>query len=116
MAEWLGLLRSLLVYWRPGRQRGLRRLYSELVREGDLVFDVGAHLGDRSVAFAELGARVIAFEPQPRIARWLRRIVRNNARITIRSEAVGREPGTARLGPRSTAISTLGLDDLAVPI
>jgi FkbM family methyltransferase len=52
---------------------------------------------------------VIAFEPQPRIAQWLRRIVRNDARITIRSEAVGREPGTARLAisRRTPTVSTL---------
>jgi FkbM family methyltransferase len=109
MAEWFGLLRSLWVYWRPGRQPGLRRLYGDLVREGDLVFDVGAHLGDRSVAFAGLGARVIAFEPQPRIARWLRRIVGNHPRITVRNEAVGREAGTARLAVsrRTPTVSTL---------
>ena len=109
MAEWLGLLRSFLVYWRPGRQRGLRELYAPLVRAGDLVFDVGAHLGDRTMAFAGLGARVIAFEPQPFIAYWLRRVVRNHGRVTIRNEAVGREPGTARLAVsrRTPTVSTL---------
>lgn len=109
MAEWLGLLRSFLVYWRPGRQRGLRRLYAPLVREGDLVFDVGAHLGDRSFAFAALGAKVVAFEPQPNVARWLRRIVRDDPRITVREEAVGRENGTARLtiSRRNPTVSTM---------
>lgn len=97
MSEWLGLVRSLFVYWRPGRQRGLRRLYAPFVREGDLVFDVGAHLGDRAVAFAALGARVIALEPQPGIARWLRRIAGRNDRIVVRTEAVGARPGTASL-------------------
>ena len=97
VAEWLGLARSLVVYWRPGRQRGLRRLYRGLVRPGDLVFDVGAHLGDRSVAFAALGARVVALEPQPQILPWLRRLVRRRHLITVRAEAVGRAVGTARL-------------------
>lgn len=64
----LGLLRSLVTYWRPGRQRGLRRMYRPLVQPGDLVFDVGAHLGDRAAAFAALGARVVALEPQPQVA------------------------------------------------
>jgi FkbM family methyltransferase len=109
MAEWLGLLRSFLIYWRPGRQRGLRRLYAPLVGEGDLVFDVGAHLGDRTFAFAALGARVVAFEPQPNIVRWLRRIVRDDPRITVRAEAVGREEGTARLtiSRRNPTVSTM---------
>ena len=99
----------MVVYWRPGRQPGLRRLYASLVRDGDLVFDVGAHLGDRSTAFAALGARVIALEPQPRIARWLRRIVGRNERITVRTEAVGAAAGSARLAisRRTPTMSTL---------
>ncbi len=109
MREWLGLLRSFVVYWRPGRQRGLRRLYRPLVEPGDLVFDVGAHLGDRSVAFAALGARVVALEPQPRIAAWLRRLAARHDRITVRPEAVGRAAGTARLAisQRTPTVSTL---------
>jgi len=97
VSEWLGLLRSLIVYWRPGRQRSLRRLYAPFVARGDLVFDIGAHLGDRSAAFAALGARVIALEPQPRVARWLRWIVRRHDRIQVRPEAVGARAGTASL-------------------
>jgi FkbM family methyltransferase len=110
--EWLGLARSFVVYWRPGRQPALRRLYSEFVREGDLVFDVGAHLGDRSVAFAALGARVVALEPQPHVARWLRRIVAGNDRIVVRTEAVGAAPGTARIAmsARHPTVSTLSDD------
>lgn len=109
MNEWLGLLRSFVVYWRPGRQRGLQELYAPLVEEGDLVFDIGAHLGDRTMAFVGLGARVVAFEPQPLIARWLRRVVREHGRVTIREEAVGRERGTARLAvsQRTPTVSTL---------
>ena len=109
MSDWLGLLRSFLVYWRPGRQRGLRELYAPLVRAGDLVFDVGAHLGDRTMAFAGLGARVVAFEPQPFIVGWLRRVVRHHGRVTVRAVAVGREPGVARLAVsrRTPTVSTL---------
>lgn len=109
MSEWIGLLRSLVVYWRPGRQRALRRLYGEFVHDGDLVFDVGAHLGDRSLAFATLGARVIALEPQPMIARWLRRMVGRDRRIVIREEAVGARPGTEHLAisRKHPTVSTL---------
>ena len=93
----LGLLRSLIVYWRPGRQRGLRRLYAPFVSEGDLVFDVGAHLGDRTAAFSGLGARVVALEPQPELVPWLRRLVGNRPGVTVLAQAVGRTPGTAHL-------------------
>ena len=109
MSEWIGLVRSLLVYWRPGRQRGLRRLYAPFVGEDDLVFDVGAHMGDRAAAFAALGARVVALEPQPRIARWLRRLVGRNERVVVREEAVGARPGVEPLAisRRTPTVSTL---------
>ena len=93
----LGLLRSLLVYWRPGRQRGLRRLYGRFVGRGDLVLDVGAHLGDRTLAFAALGARVVALEPQPHVYRWLQRIAGRRPGVTLLCAAAGAEPGTAEL-------------------
>lgn len=109
MLEWIGLMRSLVVYWRPGRQRGLRRLYRPLIRPGDLVFDIGAHLGDRSVAFVGLGARVVALEPQRRLLPWLRWFIGGDERVTVRALAVGRAKGSGRLAVsrRTPSVSTL---------
>lgn len=61
------------------------------------------------MAFAALGARVIALEPQPQVARWLQRIVRGHPRVVLRHEAVGGAPGTARLAisARHPTVSTL---------
>ncbi len=108
----VGTLRSICIYWRPGRQRGLRQLYSGFVREGDLVFDVGAHVGDRTVAFAGLGARVVALEPQPQLLPVLRRVTRKLCRVTILTSAVGRETGEAELllSAATPTVSTLSTD------
>jgi FkbM family methyltransferase len=105
----LGVLRSLAIYWRPGRQRGLRRLYRPFLPQGALVFDVGAHLGDRTRAFSGLGARVVALEPQPQLFRWLQRLVGSRPDVILREEAVGREPGEALLAVsrRTPTVSTL---------
>ena len=105
----LGLLRSFVIYRRPGRQRSLRRLYSEFIRSGDLVFDIGAHLGDRSAAFAALGSQVVALEPQPRLLRWLRWLTRHQSGILCLPMAVGRAPGTAELALsfRTPAVASL---------
>jgi FkbM family methyltransferase len=105
----LGILRSLAIYWRPGRQRGLRRLYRPFLPHRALVFDVGAHLGDRSRAFAGLGARVVALEPQPQLFRWLQRLVGSRPDVILREEAVGREPGKAMLAVsrRTPTVSSL---------
>lgn len=118
MRELFGILRSLVVYWRPGRQSALRRLYRPFVAEGSLVFDVGAHLGDRTAAFSGLGARVVALEPQPRVARWLRRLVGRKSGVVVVEEAVGRTPGVAtlavsRLTPTVSTVSGTWRDRMA---
>ena len=50
-----------------------RRLafYRHLIRPSDLVFDVGANMGNRSKVFRAIGARVVAFEPQSACAQFL---------------------------------------------
>jgi len=105
----LGILRSQVIYWRPGRQRALRALYRPHVPPRGLVFDVGAHLGDRTRAFADLGARVVALEPQPGVYRWLERRVGSSPGVSLRTEAVGPEPGQATLAVsrRTPTLSTL---------
>ncbi|MFY0990013.1 FkbM family methyltransferase [Halomonas sp. C05BenzN] len=105
----LGLTRSLLIYWRPGRQRGLRRLYADFIAPGDLVFDVGAHLGDRTAAFQGLGARVVALEPQPALIPWLKRLVGHRPGVTLLPCAAGAAPGEAELAvsEATPTVSTL---------
>jgi FkbM family methyltransferase len=68
----LGLLRSLVIYHNPVSLRAWRRFYAAELSPGDLVFDVGAHMGSRARAMRAAGARVIALEPQPDFARFLR--------------------------------------------
>lgn len=92
-----GILRSLVIYWRPGRQKALKRLYAPFVVPGELVFDIGAHVGDRTAAFADLGAEVVALEPNPGLLPWLRRFTHRRPSVTIVPEAVGAERGRARL-------------------
>jgi len=41
-----------------------KEFYSAFIKKGDLVFDVGANKGNRTVIFLELGAKVVAVEPQ----------------------------------------------------
>src|SRR5262245_6321362 len=79
-----GFGRSLLTYYgQPWRITALRRHYGALIEPGDLVFDVGAHVGNHSRALAGLGARVVAIEPQAEFARWLRCLFRGDPRVTV---------------------------------
>lgn len=71
------------------------RLYGNFVRRGDLVFDIGAHVGDRVASFRRLGARVVAVEPQPAMVWVLKRLYGRRADVAIEAVAVGRADGSA---------------------
>lgn len=104
-----GLARSIAVYGMPWRQPSLRRHYRPLINPGDLVFDVGAHIGDRTLAFAALGANVVSCEPQPLPLAYLRWRSRGNPAVTVLGTAVGEQAGTAELAvsERNPTVSTL---------
>jgi len=92
----LGLARSLAIYYgRPWRQRRLSRFYAGLLAPGDLAFDIGAHVGNRSRALRAAGARVVALEPQAPFAGFLRLTLPRD--ITLVEAAAGARPGTAEL-------------------
>lgn len=81
LTTWLGLLRSLVIYHNPVRTGPLRRFYRDLLRPGDLVFDVGAHVGTRARAMRAAGARVVALEPQEPFSTFLRRTLPRDIRL-----------------------------------
>ena len=93
-----GVMRSLGVYYGHRRRAAsMDRLYSQFVQPGDLVFDIGAHVGDRIAALRRLDARVVALEPQPALAFTLNVLYGRDRNITIERMAVGRSTGTMRM-------------------
>jgi FkbM family methyltransferase len=79
------------------RRPPIRGMYSQLVRAGDLVFDVGANLGNRTEAFLALGARVVAIEPQRECVKHLRRRWPDEDRLTVVPAAVSDSEGQGEL-------------------
>lgn len=73
------------------------RFYAGLIGHGDLAFDIGAHVGDRVACFRRLGARVVALEPQPALARSLRLLFAFDRNVAIEQAAIAREPGSVDL-------------------
>jgi FkbM family methyltransferase len=95
-----GVMRSLGIYygWRQrNRSRAMDVLYGRFVRAGDLVFDIGAHVGDRVAAFRRLGAKVVAVEPQPALAFTLGVMFGRDGSVVLERVAVGRNTGDVRL-------------------
>nr|WP_111299340.1 FkbM family methyltransferase [Paracoccus saliphilus] len=83
----LGLIRSLAIYYNPRRSRQLRQFYRGLLQPGALAFDIGAHVGNRARAMRAAGARVVACEPQEPFATFLRRSLPRD--IVLVEQAVG---------------------------
>lgn len=82
--------------------------YSTLIKKNDLCFDIGANYGNRSEVFLKLGAKVVAFEPQPKPLKFLKRKFSN--RIIIEDKALGSKQGKSKLFI-STATSLTSLSE-----
>jgi FkbM family methyltransferase len=93
-------------------------LLGQFVKAGDLAFDVGANIGNRTAILLSLGATVVAFEPQPICAREV--AAHGSQRLTVVQKAVGETEGTAQfhLKAATTHASFLpdwgGMDDVGV--
>src|SRR5436190_14382673 len=111
-----GVFRSLRIYYGGLHNRdAMDALYARLVKPGDLVFDVGSHVGDRIAAFRRLGARVVACEPNPPLAKTLRLIYGRDTRVTIEPVAVGAAPGEIemKINVDNPTVSTASRDFVA---
>lgn len=87
------------------------RFFSQFVRRDDLCFDCGCNVGHMSEALLDVGARVVAVDPQADCIREAQARVGRNKRIEFVPKAVGSSPGTAELfvAP-SSVVSSLKAD------
>lgn len=111
-------------YWLGHYERAVQRFLKENIAPGDVVYDVGAHVGFFSVCAARLGAEVYALEPSATNAGRLRRNAElNDLPIHVVEAAAWNESGTVELvagdsakefhtavgtGVRSIALDELG--------
>ncbi len=111
----LGLARSLVVYYgQPWRRYALKRFYRSLVAPGDLAFDIGAHVGSRTRTLLDIGAKVVAIEPQPMFADFVEKRLGDGLEGFERV-AVGRAQGQVELlissrHPTVTSVSRTFVD------
>lgn len=72
----------------------LRQHFSTLISPGDLVFDVGAHVGTYTAIFIDLGAKVVAVEPQPYCVQILNSKFGTNPNVVIVAKGISDHSGT----------------------
>jgi FkbM family methyltransferase len=102
--------RSLETYYRDrARTERMHKLNALFVTPGSRVFDIGAHVGDRTGSFLCLGASVVALEPQPRVFRALRLIYGRCDRAALLPVAAGGAAGNFELhvNSRNLTVATL---------
>lgn len=93
-----GIAASWAVYYLvPFRRRRLREFYRPLISPGRLVVDVGSHLGNRVRVFLDLGAQVVAVEPQRACAALLENWFGGDPRFSLLSAVAGTRNGSIRL-------------------
>jgi FkbM family methyltransferase len=85
-------VRGLGVYGRARIGRGIsaQGFYAQRLRFRDLVFDVGANVGQHTAMMVKRGARVVALEPQAELAREL---VRRFPTVEVVPLGVSDRPG-----------------------
>jgi len=78
-------------------KRLLKSLYACFIKPGDLVFDIGANVGEHTRLFLAMGARVVAVEPQRSCLKILKRRFGKDQRVQIVPCAVGDHEGQGTL-------------------
>lgn len=95
IAEAVAVARSVVTYHGDAdRSRRMDALYARFLKPGDIAFDIGAHVGDRTASFRRLGARVVALEPQPGPAEVIARLFAGDPMVNLVQAACGAEKGS----------------------
>jgi len=123
------ILTSGIHFWRGDYEPEKTQAIEHVVRPGDVVFDIGAHVGYYTVLMAQIvgdAGQVIAFEPRKINRDFLKRHLKVNrcANVTVREACVGEKTGPARLETRvgtgtghvsaqgNVPVAMVALDDL----
>jgi FkbM family methyltransferase len=97
--------------WLGSYEYAKQRLFEQLVRPGDIVYDIGAHTGFYTLLASVLvgpSGRVVAFEPFPRNLAYLRKhLALNHVRNTVVMEGViYDDEGEVRIVPGSNSFES----------
>jgi FkbM family methyltransferase len=95
------LLRSCLKTFQSltgkNNQHKMLDFYSLFIKEGDLCFDVGANIGNRTEIFLKLGAKVVCIEPQDFNIQKLNKLYGHDKNVTILNKGIADKNGQMEL-------------------
>lgn len=91
------------------QRRGDLELYRQFIRPRDLVFDIGANMGQKADIFLALGAKTVSVEPNPNCWPIIKAEFGSNPNFSLVRKAISSETGEATLTFAHTA-STASLN------
>jgi len=89
--------RAMDIHRRRQQALRMRAFYRQFIKPNDLVFDVGANVGNRTAIFLALGARVLAIEPQADCMAQLRARFGKHPRAAFYQGGVAAQAGELEL-------------------
>jgi len=91
-------------YWLGSYEAPKQKLFAESIREGDVVYDIGAQAGFYTMVASSCGAKTYAFEPEPRNYDWLvKHIVLNRVNAVPFNLAISDKDGVEKLAVRQSS-------------
>ncbi len=110
--EQIGLWIAKYLYFRKATLKKNRTFYKKWIQPGDLCFDIGANIGGRSQTFLDLGARVLAVEPQSVFYKALQKQFAKHQNFKAIHGAAGDNAGnlTIKISSLFPMVSTLADD------
>jgi len=92
----MAMIKRSIGRWTKHDQKMLD-FYGQFLKTGDLCFDIGANMGNRTKIFLSLGVRVVVVEPQDQCIRFLRKQFGENHRVVFVQKAVGEREGVSEM-------------------
>jgi FkbM family methyltransferase len=84
--------------------------YGQFIAKNDLCFDIGANYGNRTAVFLELGAKVIALEPQEKCFRVLQKKYGKKALILQKGAGAKQDVLDFYINEKNSPVSTFSKD------
>ncbi len=94
------MIKYRLMEMHPGflrHKNEMMRFYSQFINPGDLCFDIGANMGNRTAVFFKLGATTIAVEPQDLCLQYLKKRYKDIRQVIVVPMACGEKEGEKEL-------------------
>lgn len=83
--------------------------YSQFIKKGDLCYDIGANIGNKTGVFLKLWAKVVAVEPQELACQKINNLYGDNKNLIIINKGLADKPGFLELsiGEDCSVLSTM---------